>query len=178
MDKERKHQKWTIPVCFLLFSFALVFINLVPQNLTPARFAGPDLVMATSLAIVMRRPDLLPVWVIAVAVLMADFLLSRPLGLSAFVTVVASEIVRANRHSFLDMFFLMEWFIVGLLVVMAALAQQFLLSFVLMPGHAWGSVFAQALLTILCYPVMVMAGNIFFGIKRRTVHDGQKIGAL
>lgn len=177
MDEARSNRRWAVPLAFAIFGVAMVFIGLVPQNLTPSRFSGPDLVLALSIAIVIRRADLLPFWLVACVVLLADFLLARPLGLSAFATVAVVEIARLNRLSFLDMFFLMEWAAVAALIILAAVTQQFLLGFVLLPGHDWITVLWQVSLSILCYPLIVMMSTLILGIRRDAVREARALGA-
>ena len=177
MAEERSNSWWLIPTGYALFGFLLIFIALVPQSLIPNRFSGPNLILALSFAMVIRRSRILPVWLVALVALIGDFMLSRPLGLNTFLTVIAVEIIRANRLSFLDMFFMMEWLFIGLMIIIMALAQQFMLGFVLLPGFPWVTVLWQVSLTILCYPLMVLMAQILFRLNRRPVITYGQMGA-
>ena len=68
---------------FVALSSALAVVRLLPIDMQPMPLPGPDLMLCLVLAWTIRRPDLLPVWLVAVVMLAADLLLMRPPGLWA-----------------------------------------------------------------------------------------------
>jgi penicillin-binding protein 2 len=86
---------------------------LLPLHPGPGRFPPPDILLLITIAWVLRRPDYVPVGLIAAAFLMADFLFMRPPGLWAALVVLATEYLRAREAGWRDLPFLLEWAIVG-----------------------------------------------------------------
>ncbi|WP_341367254.1 hypothetical protein [Yoonia sp. BS5-3] len=71
---------WINRGVFLLVAFLIVVAQLVPLDMRPASWSWPDLLLAMTLAWVVRKPDYAPVALIAALFLMTDLLLHRPPG--------------------------------------------------------------------------------------------------
>ncbi|MCX8955699.1 rod shape-determining protein MreD, partial [Ruegeria sp. NA] len=68
-----------------------------------------DVLIALTFAWVLRRPDYVPTVLVALVMLMADFLLQRPPGLLAAPTVVGSAYLRSAALGMRDAGFAGEW---------------------------------------------------------------------
>jgi len=78
---------WMNRAVFVLLAFVLVVVQLVPLDMRPVIWAMPDFLLVVTLVWVTRRPDYLPILVIAGIFLMADLPFQRPPGLFAALVV-------------------------------------------------------------------------------------------
>lgn len=145
---------------YLLAALALILAALLP--LSPGRIAwpGPDLLMAVTLAWVLRRPEQVPVLTVALVMLAADILLFRPLGLGAALAVVATEVARRQQQRWRAQGFLVEWLRVAILMGLMVLAERvirtlFLVPATLAPLPPLGSEALRLIATIAAYPLVV-----------------------
>lgn len=168
MDDISKIQLWFRRALYALTCWVLIFIPLIPLNMSPSVIAAPDIMLCLTTALVVRRAVYAPVWLVAIMFLMADILLDRPLGLWSFIVVAAIEMIRANRLSFREMFFVTEWAIVSLGFCMMMLMQQFLLGFVLLPRLPLAGTLWQLGLTIACYSVTVFVISEVLRVRKPT----------
>ena len=61
-------------MAFAALAAGLVFVQLLPLNLEPVRLPAPDLLLASTMLWVARRPDLAPFMLIAAVFLLTDLL--------------------------------------------------------------------------------------------------------
>jgi len=161
---------------YVAFVIVVLFLNLTPLNLLPGRYALPDLILIGTLAIIIRRAAYIPYWLAGSVFLIADILLSRPMGLWAMISLIAVEVIRANRMSFRDMFFATEWAVLGLMLFAMYMIQQFVLIFSLSTAFPLGGVIWQIGMAIVAYPIIVLIITKLFGIKKPTTADGSLLG--
>ena len=155
---------------YVLAALLLVAGALLP--LSPGRIAwpGPDLLAALTLAWVLRRPEQVPVLVVAGVMLAADILLFRPLGLGAAIAVVATEVARHHQHRWRAQGFLVEWMRVAILMGMMVLAERvirtlFLVPATLAPLPPLGQDMLRLIATVGAYP-LVVAVLATLGLRR------------
>ncbi len=166
MAELRTSRLWLARGGFLLIALGLIYIQLLPMNTTPSAWAPPDLLLAVTLAWVVRRPDYLPVLLIAAVFLLADFLFQRPPGLWAALIVILTEVLRAQAKSLRTASFPMEWATVAFGIVALMLAYRVTNAAVLLPQAPLALTLIQMVLTILIYPVIVLLSHLLFGIRR------------
>ena len=157
---------WLARGVFVLIALVLIYIQLLPMNTTPSAWAPPDLLLAVTLAWVVRRPDYLPVVLIAGVFLLADFLFQRPPGLWTALVVVLTEALRAQAKSLRTASFPMEWATVSAGVVALMVAYRVTNSAMMLPQAPLMLTLIQMLLTILIDPVVVLLSHLFFGVRR------------
>ncbi len=108
------------PALFTVFGLLCILLPL-----TPYAGSGPqataDLFFAFAVAWTLRDPLSAPAWLVIPLALLADLLLSRPLGLGALGLVLAVETVRAHSGFFRDGRFIVQWlaFAAGFALVQA-----------------------------------------------------------
>tara|TARA_R110002096_G_scaffold119038_8_gene257808 strand:+ start:13661 stop:14206 length:546 start_codon:yes stop_codon:yes gene_type:complete len=152
----------------LFFALAMigVFILLVPVSLTPGIFVWPEIMLLISCALVIRRPEYAPYWLIGFVFLISDFLLVRPIGLGAFIALLATEFLRRNRPAFVEMMFLSEWLGIFLLLLSAGVLRSVILFLTLaerIPLWAFG---AQIGLSVVIYPLVVAFVGLVFKVTK------------
>jgi len=151
---------------FAVLAAAILYLQLLPLETAPRGWVGPDLLLVLSCAWAARRPDLVPVWLLAAVFLLADFMLQRPPGLWAAGAVLATEALRARASDLRDMSFALEWSIVGGILAAFYLAFAILWS-ILVPYEIGSSLLImQLLLSLLVYPVIVGLSAALFGVTK------------
>ncbi|MBD3764228.1 MAG: rod shape-determining protein MreD [Rhodobacterales bacterium] len=144
----------------------LLFLRLLPLDSAPGGLPGPDLLLAVTFAWVLRRPDFVPVWLIALILLMEDLLLMRPPGLWAALVVLGAEFLRSRAAFSRELGLLLEWAMVAVVMVLAALAYRLVLAVAFLPQVALGQALVQVAITILCYPAVVALSRLAFGLRK------------
>jgi rod shape-determining protein MreD len=178
MAERTDSKTWMKRTTFVALAFVLIVAELVPLDLRPNVWAGPDLLMAVTLAWVARRPSALPVFVVAVVFLMADFLFMRPPGLWAALVVVLTEMIRRRNSEFRNMPFLAEWGTIAGGIVMITLMNRAILFVVASPRAPLGLTLMEMIMTIIVYPLVVMVAYFVFGIRRAAPGETGSKGQL
>ncbi|SFS21621.1 rod shape-determining protein MreD [Yoonia litorea] len=159
-------QTWMMRAIFVMLAFVLIVVDLVPLDLRPTAWAGPDILLLVTLVWVARRPAVLPVFVVAIVFLMADLLFLRPPGLWAALVVVLTEVIRRQHSEFRNMAFLVEWGTIAGGLVTVTLINRIVLTVTAAPRPPLGLSLIELVATILFYPVVVVLAYYLFGIRR------------
>jgi rod shape-determining protein MreD len=166
MAERMDSKTWINRGVFILLAFVIVVIALVPRDLRPQPWAGPDLLLAVTFAWVARKPSYLPVVVIAAFFLMTDFLFMRPPGLWAALVVVLTEVIRRQNHEFRNMPFMVEWGTIAVGLIAITVLNAVVLAVVMLPQPPLVMTLTQTLATILVYPFVLLAAHFIFGVTR------------
>jgi rod shape-determining protein MreD len=137
---------------------------------------GPDLLVAIALAWAARRPDYVPVVLVALVMLLADFLFMRPPGLWAAITVLGVEFLRNRESAFRDLPFLVEWGLVAVLLLAMTLANAFVLLVLMVDQPTLGLTLLQLIATILAYPLVVGVTVFALGLRRAAPGEIDEMG--
>jgi rod shape-determining protein MreD len=151
---------------FLGLSILGILFLLVPVSLLPNGIIWPEITFMAAMALVIRNPKYVPFWLIGFVFLISDFLLVQPLGLGAFLAVLACEYLRRNRAAFLEMLFFGEWFGIALILLFAGLLRRILLVVTLAETVPWWAFGVQLGISILLYPVIVGAITVIFKVSK------------
>lgn len=162
---------------FVLLAFTVLFANLLPLSTMPASWTGPDLLIALTFAWALRRPDFVPVLLIAVIMLLADLMLQRPPGLMAFLIVLGAEQLKTRAVGLRDASFAGEWAAASLVVIGVFLLNRVTLSVLMVDQAPIGLTLMQMIATILAYPVVVLVSHLFFGVRRLAPGDDDAVGS-
>ncbi|WP_372603178.1 rod shape-determining protein MreD [Actibacterium sp.] len=170
--------RWLFRLIFVGLCALILFFQVLPLHTAPPRVPGPDLMLCLAFAFVQRRPDFVPLFLLTVVFLMADFVLMRPPGLWTALVLLASEFLR-NRHIGTgEVPFPAEW-----LLTAAAISAVYTL-YVLVLGlsgavsPAKGMLVMQAVFSILCYPVVVAIVHLGLKLRRPSPGDTEAVGRL
>lgn len=145
---------------FLLISAIVLFTRMLPLDMGPGGFAPPDLILCFAFAWSVRRPDYLPVLLVAAVLVIADMLtLSAPF-IAPFLAIIAIEALRARRVQLADQGFGVEWATVAVVVVLMMLAERLILGVFLVPQPAFGLSLLEAVVTVVFYPIVVLISSL------------------
>lgn len=169
-------QVWFYRGIFILLAILILFARLLPLGTLPGHLPGPDLLMCLLLAWVMRRPDYLPVLMIAVIVFLEDVMLMRPLGLWTALMVLATEFLRSRAALTRELSFAVEWMLIAGLMIGLLVTYRLFFAIAFLPQAGFGFALTQTLWSILCYPVVVMASRLILDLRKPAMGELDALG--
>jgi len=164
---------WLGQLSFLLVALGVIFVQLLPLTTAPRLWTPPDVLLVAALVWVVRRPDYLPVWLVAGVFLLTDFLFHRPPGLFAALMVLLTEALRRRAAGLWTAPFAMEWLAASVGMVAITLGNRLVLSLSMTPQAPLGLTLLQMGMSILFYPVIVLVAALVFGITRPTPGEAE-----
>ena len=159
--------RWGHWATFLALSLGLMLLTLLPLDVGTGRWPGPQWVLAIALAWTVRRPDFLPLPLLAAVALVADLLFLRPPGLWAALTVLAAEFLRGRAQVAREWPFLLEWGVVTLLLAAMTLANRVVLGIFATVQPGLGIELQGLVSTMLVYPAVVALSVSVLGVRRQ-----------
>jgi rod shape-determining protein MreD len=167
---------WRGRAGFALLALAMLWAALLPIGHSAGQLPGPDLMLCLVFAWMMRRPDYLPLALVAALFLLADILLYRPIGLWAALVVLASEIIRARRVLMRELSFFMEWAVVAGLMLAMLLAYRVILFLSLSPQLGLGVSLVQWLWSVGAYPGVVLFTGYALSMRKPSLGEVDAYG--
>lgn len=162
---------WLMRALYAGLSVLIVFANLLPISTVPPSWAGPDLFLALTFAFAARRPDYVPILLVAGLALGMDLLLQRPPGLWAAITVLGVETLRNRAPSLRDLTFLSEWAAVSSTLVIMTLSYRLVLTVFAVDQAPLGLSLMQLVSTLLVYPLVALVVHSVLGVRKRAPGD-------
>lgn len=176
MAESNVSRLWLMRALYVALALLVLFFQLMPVDTLPRIWTGPDVTLALTLAWVLRRPEFVPPFLVATVFLLGDLLLHRPPGLWAALVVVAAEMLRARYIGLRDTTFLAEWAAVASTLVLLTLAYRSVLGVFMVDQAPLGLSLIQLVMTLLAYPIIVVASQTLFGVRKRAPGDLEKLG--
>ena len=167
---------WLHRVLFVIIALALLFVRLLPLGALAGHLPGPDILLCFVFAWTMRRPDYLPPWLIVSVVLFEDMLLMRPPGLWTALDLMGSEFVRARVALTRELNFLVEWLLVGGLMLAMLLIYRAVFAITLLPQPGFGFALVQVIWSILCYPAVVALSRFVLDLYKPAMGEVDAYG--
>lgn len=167
---------WSARITYLVLAFVLLAAPLLPLNTVPYSYGAPDILLGVTAAWVARRPDTLPILVIAAVFLLADFLFQRPPGLYAALVLLMTERLRRRSTRLRKGSFLGEWLAVSLGIAAVGLANHLILGLLATPQAAIRFTLVQIVLTIALYPVITGVARLALGLRRPAQGEVDALG--
>lgn len=176
MDENATLQMWVMRMVFTVLCCLVLFFNLLPLRTLPLGWSGPDVIVALTIAWVLRRPEFVPPVLIALIMLLCDLMYHRPPGLWAALVLVAAETLRARHIGLRDLTFLVEWASVATTLIVITLAYRFILTLTVVDQAALGLSLMQLVMTLLAYPIVVLVSQTVFGVRKLAPGDIDALG--
>lgn len=151
---------------YLLLGLIIIFFHLLPLETTPRRWAGPDLLIALTFAWALRRPDYVPLYVVAPLMLLADLMFQRPPGLWAALILIGTEWFRTRDRRQRETAFAVEWLTVALVLTALVMLNRIILIITVVPTGPLFLITMQTLMTIAVYPIVVLVSRLALGVRR------------
>lgn len=153
-----------------------LFLRILPIDLSPLGVPGPDLILALTMAWVLRRPSHLPVLAIALVWLVEDLLLLRPPGLWALMVVAGTELLRARHAVVREITFLLEWAMVAGVLTAMALGYRLVLAIVMVPQDPLDLSLLKLAFTVASYPAMVFVLHFVLRVRKPATGEVDELG--
>lgn len=153
-----------------------VFWRMLPLPGAAVSLPGPDLLLCLVLAWVLRRPDYMPALLVAAVFLIEDLLLMRPPGLWALIVLGGAEFLRARQPLMRELPFLLEWAMVGAVIVAMWMAERLVLGIVMVPQPALGGSLVQLAATLAAYPPVVLASHVALRVRKPATGEVDALG--
>lgn len=158
---------WAHRLIFAGVALLLLFLRLLPIHPAQAgSLPGPDLLLCLAFAWTMRRPEYLPVWLLALVLLVEDFLLMRPPGLWTALVILAAEFIRSRIALTRELNFGVEWLLVAGLMLGTFLAYRLIFALAFLPQPELGYAAIQIIWSILCYPAVVAVSRYALDLRK------------
>ena len=173
---------WAHRILFVVLALVFLFFRLLPlgEVIAPcgpddsgcrllawfSHMPGPDLLLCIIFAWTMRRPDYLPVLLIAAVVLLEDLIVLRPPGLWTGLVVLVSEIIRSRVALTRELNFGVEWLLVSAMMVVMLIVYRMAFGLVLLPQPPFGFAMVQVVWSILCYPLVVFLSRVVLDLYK------------
>lgn len=173
---------WAHRILFVVLALVFLFFRLLPlgEVIAPcgpddsgcrllawfSHVPGPDLLLCIIFAWTMRRPDYLPVLLIAAVVLLEDLIVLRPPGLWTGLVVLVSEIIRSRVALTRELNFGVEWLLVSAMMVVMLIVYRMAFGLVLLPQPPFGFAMVQVIWSILCYPLVVFLSRVVLDLYK------------
>ncbi|MFW2543352.1 rod shape-determining protein MreD [Primorskyibacter sp. 2E107] len=167
---------WAMRGTYLALAMVVIFLHLLPLQTMPRQFAGPDLLVALTFAWALRRPDYVPMVLVAGVMLLADLLFGRPPGLWAALVLIATEWLKRRDRRMRDTTFVAEWITVAVVLVLLQIAYRLTLGVLIVPGGALFLSVMQCAMTVLVYPAVVGLSHVILRVRRRAPGELDPMG--
>lgn len=167
---------WSMRGLFFALTLLLLLADLLPLQTLPRAWAAPDLLFCFALVWSARRPDLVPIWLLALVFFLADLILYRPPGLLAALMLVACVNLQANPARVRSSGFMTEWLRAAAMILAVAVGDRLLSAVFLLPLPPISLVTFQVIGTALFYPVAVIVSATVFGVKLTSPGDLEAMG--
>ena len=161
---------------FVGLAMLILFVRLLPLTAVPGRWPGPDVLLCLTLVWVQRRPEYVPVLIVAPVFLIDDLLTMRPPGLWALLVLTGTEFLRSRESDFRDLPFMLEWAVTSGVILAIAVINRLVLAILVVPQTGFGLTLLQALSTIAAYPVMVLVSHFAFGRRKAATGEVDALG--
>jgi rod shape-determining protein MreD len=171
-----RNSVWFYRALFVVIALFLLFLRLLPLGSAAGSWPGPDLLLCLVFAWVVRRPDYMPVLLIAGVILLEDLVLMRPPGLWTALVIVAAEFLRSRAALTRELNFGTEWLLVAGLMLGLALAYRLAFAIVLVPQPGFGFALVQTLWSILCYPLVVLVLRLTLDLRKPATGEVDSYG--
>ncbi len=166
---------WLFRSYYLTLCLFVMIWKILPLGIDDGAIPVPNLIMALTFAWVLRQPNTVPLGAIAFIFLTNDFLTHAPVGLGALIMVLASERLRRLQPEISNMTFLGEFGMVTGTIALCTLAERVILGVLLAEQAPFLQVALHAIVTIACYPVVVVISKYLLGLDRLNAADPDNV---
>lgn len=179
MNQSKRHLIWLRRAALILFAAAVMFYHLIPFTLEPSALPAPDILFCVICALVIRRPEIVPFWVIGLIYFGFDVFQMKPLGIWTACVLVATEVLRGNRDAFRENLFPFEWLTVSLIYFLTLAANRTLWAISFIPTPPISDMLWEFIFTVLTYPIALFVITYILRIRKPAVGEfgvkGQKL---
>lgn len=169
--KASRRRIWAHRGIYLGLGLGVIFFRILPLETGTPGLPGPDIILAVTLAWILRQPAAVPVVAIVFLFLLGDFLLQRPVGLWTLLAVLAVMALQNRRSALTEAPFLVEMAVVSGVILAMIVAERVILWVLLTDQPSLGLVLMEGLATIVIYPIVVFVSKFALGMDKLSLVD-------
>jgi len=151
---------------YVALSALVLFVGMLPLSTLPASWPGPDILLALTIAWLLRRPEYVPATAIVAIFLLQDLVTMRPPGLWTLIVLLGCEFLRARVVLVRDLPLMLEWAMVTTVMLAMFGLNRLVLALFMVPQAGFGPTVLQCVATAAAYPVIVGLSHLAFGIRK------------
>ena len=171
MSELNPARPWTMRIAFAALIVVILFFHMLPLQTATGGWIWPDFILAFALAWSVRRPDYVPLALLALLFLLADLLLQRPPGLWAALALVACSQMQQQARSLRDASLATELMSAAAWIVGVGIGYRIVLAVLLVDMPSLAPALLQIVITVMAYPVVVGITHALMGVRKSTPHD-------
>ncbi len=179
MKDTKLNLNWLRQVALFLFACLIIFYQLIPFSLIPGALPSPDIMFCVICAFIIRRPEIVPFWLIGIIYFTFDVFESRPFGVWTASILIMTEVLRANRNAFRENLFPFEWIAISTIFILALAVNQIFLVMSIVPTPPFYNLLWQFIFTVLSYPIVLFIITYVLRVRKPALGEfdvkGQKI---
>jgi rod shape-determining protein MreD len=169
-------RRWIGRLTYTLIALVLIFVQLLPLETMPKSWSPPDILLALTLVFAARRPDFVPVLLIAAVFLTTDLLFQRPPGLWTAIVLIFTEMLRSRANRLRNVPFTLEWGTVAFGIAAMTLANRAVLAMLMTPQAPLSLSLIQMAMTVLAYPLVAGVSHFVFSVGRPAPGEVDSLG--
>lgn len=151
---------------FLLIWLVILLIRILPVDIGAGGWPGPNWTMLLAFAWVLRRQNFVPVFLVALTLILDDLIFMRPPGLWAALSLIGLEFLRGRSQFSRELPFLFEWAMVASVIFAVMLANRVVLAVFVITQPALHLDVFYLVITIATYPLIVMISSQLLGVRQ------------
>lgn len=158
---------------------AITLFHLLPLGTDGGVRVLPDAMLALLAAWSVRRPQDMPLVLTALVLILADFMLARPAGLWALLSLLLLEGLGVQREAMRDRPFIFEWLSFALALAAALILQAVILRLALVERPPATLSLRLYAVTIASYPVVVAVLHYALRVRSpRPIERSRRLGRV
>ncbi|MCK0169509.1 rod shape-determining protein MreD [Aliiroseovarius sp. S1123] len=158
--------RWAFWGLLIVISAGLLFVKLLPLDLSAGRFPGPDIFIAVVAAWMLRRPDYVPILLVAALIFLTDLLYQDIPAIGALMAVIGLEVLRRREPGLREQSFVVEWGVVAAILLAMLFAERIFLTVFFVDQIPFGRALLQFVSTVAIYPAVVFVSVFVLGVEK------------
>jgi rod shape-determining protein MreD len=161
---------------WLLIAALSLLARLLPLDAADGGLPGPDVLLALTIAWILRRPAHIPAVAVALVFLVEGLFVMRPPGLWALAVLVGTEILRGRQPAVREMNIFLEWMLVAAVLTGMTLAYRLVLAIVMVPEEPFDLSLVKLVFTVLAYPLVVAVLQLLLRVRKPAMGEVDELG--
>ncbi|MCF6444173.1 rod shape-determining protein MreD [Nereida sp. MMG025] len=163
--------KWLYRGLYIVIALVTYYIHLLPLQTIPRGWGLPDILLCLTFAWALRRPEYVPLTLVAALFFLGDMLFQRPPGLQSAAIILGLEFLRTRRGDVRAATFPTEWFMVVVTMVGILIFTRFVSAIALLDPPSLRLTLIQFVITAACYPFIAGLSSVLFKVRYPAAND-------
>lgn len=162
-------RRLTVSVLLLICATGLP----MPRPLMTDFLPQPNLAYCIVAAWIVRRPECVPLSIVAITALLEETLLLTPPGLWSAAMVLSALFLRDSGAMIKRTTFVLEWGLVSITFLVASVVCALLKLALFIPSASLQLMSLDVMATVAAYPLVVLVSNQLFGVRHMTATESR-----